>query len=184
MKKTFDAADRAAWRKWLEQHYQTEKEVWLIYYRKQSGKTRISYNDAVEEALCFGWIDSTIRPHDEDSFAQRFSPRRKGSPYSQTNKERLQRLIQQGMVIPDVLATVQDISPGLLTIPDDIRAALHLNATAWQNFQRYSEPYQRIRIAYIQAGRRRPGEFEKRLNHFLKMTEKNKQFGFGIETYY
>jgi len=73
--KTFYAPDRKAWRDWLEEHYQDEKEVWLVYYRKQAGKPRVPYNDTVEEALCFGWIDSTIKRLDEERLAQRFSPR-------------------------------------------------------------------------------------------------------------
>ena len=158
--------------------------MWLIYYRKQSGKVRISYNDAVEEALCFGWIDSTVKAYDAERIVQRFSPRRRDSPYSQTNKERLQRLIKQGQVSKAVLATLSDIVTEEFTIPDDILQALKANPQAWENFQRYSGSYQRIRIAYVDSARRRPGEFEKRLKHFLEMTEKDKQFGFGIETYF
>jgi uncharacterized protein YdeI (YjbR/CyaY-like superfamily) len=178
------APDRAAWREWLRNNYKTEKEVWLLYYRKQSGKIRISYNDAVEEALCFGWIDSTARSYDTERFAQKFSPRRKGSAYSQTNKERLQRLIEQGQVVPDVLARLKDVPLADFAMPDDILEALQANVKAWENFQRYSGSYQRIRIAYIDHARRRPGEFEKRLKHFLELTARNKQFGFGIETYF
>ena len=72
---------------WLRQQYKTEKEIWLVYYKKGSGKPRIEYNDAVEEALCFGWIDSTVRSIDENRFAQRFSPRKPNSKYSPANKE-------------------------------------------------------------------------------------------------
>ena len=182
--KTFYAPNRKAWRQWLKQHSKTEKEVWLIYYRKQSGKTRISYNDAVEEALCFGWIDSTVKTCDAERIVQKFSPRKRNSPYSQTNKERLQRLIQQRQVSTDVLATLGDITIQAFTIPDDILGALKANPQAWENFQRYSGAYQRIRIAYVDSARKRPGDFEKRLRHLIQMTEKDKQFGFGIETYY
>ena len=98
--------NRKAWRDWLKKHYKTEKEIWLVYYRKQAGKPRIPYNDAVEEALCFGWIDSTVKTLDAERFAQKFSPRKPGSPYSQPNKERLRRLIKQSMVMKDVLATL------------------------------------------------------------------------------
>ncbi len=182
--KTFYTSDRRVWRKWLKEHSETEKEVWLIYYRQQSGKARISYNDAVEEALCFGWIDSTVKTYDTERTVQKFSPRKRNSAYSQTNKERLQRLIKQRKVSKAVLATLGDIATEGFTIPDDILQALKANPQAWENFQRYSGSYQRIRIAYIDSGRRRPGEFEKRLKHFLEMTEKNKQFGFGIETYF
>jgi uncharacterized protein YdeI (YjbR/CyaY-like superfamily) len=71
--KTFYTQNRKAWRDWLKAHYQTEKEIWLIYYRRQTGKSRISYNDAVEEALCFGWIDSTVKNFDVNRIAQKFS---------------------------------------------------------------------------------------------------------------
>jgi uncharacterized protein YdeI (YjbR/CyaY-like superfamily) len=181
---TFYAPNRKAWREWLKKHARAEKDVWLIYYRKKSGKTRISYNDAVEEALCFGWIDSTIKTYDAERTVQRFSPRKPKSPYSQTNKERMQRLIGQGKVSKAVLTTLGDISTDGFKIPGDILRVLKANSQAWENFQRYSHPYQRIRIAYIDSARERPGEFEKRLKHFLEKTAKDKQYGFGIETYF
>ena len=81
--------NRDEWRTWLEKHHRTTKEVWLLHYKKQSKKPHLNHFDAVEEALCFGWIDSTVKHLDEERIAQRFSPRRPGSGYSQTNKERL-----------------------------------------------------------------------------------------------
>ena len=81
-------------RSWLEKNSEKEKEVWLVYYRKSSGKKRIPYNDAVEEALCFGWIDSTAKKIDEEKFAQKFTPRNPKSPISEMNKERVRRLIK------------------------------------------------------------------------------------------
>ncbi|HLF02203.1 MAG TPA: hypothetical protein VI547_09530, partial [Anaerolineales bacterium] len=90
--KTLYAPNRKALRDWLKKNYRTEKEIWLVYYRKQTGKPRIPYNDAVEEALCFGWIDSTVKTLDAESTAQRFSPRKPRSAYSQANKERLRWL--------------------------------------------------------------------------------------------
>ncbi len=182
--KPFYAADRKAWRDWLEKHYRDEKEIWLIYYRKQSGKPRISYNDAVEEALCFGWIDSTVKNLDAERIIQKFSLRKPNSAYSQTNKERLRWLIAHGKVMPDVLESLGDISGEDFEIPDDILQALQANDQTWQNFSRYSGAYQRIRVAFVDAGRRRPGEFQKRLNHLIRMTAQNRQFGYGIEKYY
>lgn len=175
---------RDAWRSWLEEHYMSKSEIWLVYYRAETGKPRIPYNHAVEEALCFGWIDSTVKKIDQDRFAQRFTPRQPGSEFSQTNKERLNKLIAQGKVIPEVLASL-DI-PGLreFDYPQDILAALRENEPAWENFQHYSASYQRIRVAYVDSARDRPGEFEKRLSHLIKMTGKDKQFGYGIEDYY
>jgi len=92
--------DRAAWRSWLADNHLTKNEIWLIYYNKQSGKPRIPYNDAVEEALCYGWIDSILKPVDKDCHAQRFSPRRKNSQLSELNKERIRRLIKEKKMMP------------------------------------------------------------------------------------
>lgn len=175
---------REDWREWLQQHAQTESEIWLVYYRVETDQPRIAYNDAVEEALCFGWIDSTVKTLDEERTVQRFSPRKPKSGYSQTNKERLRRLKAQGKLMPEVEASLGDILDEPFAIPEDILEALQANPQAWHNFQRYAAPYQRIRIAYIDHARHRPGEFEKRLNHFLKLTEQDKQFGFGIESYF
>jgi uncharacterized protein YdeI (YjbR/CyaY-like superfamily) len=182
--KTLYVSNRKAWRDWLKKHYKTETEIWLVYYRKQSGRPRIAYNDAVEEALCFGWIDSTVKPLDAERFVQKFSVRRPRSGYSQANKERLRRLIQQGKVMKDVLASLANVATEEFEIPSDLLRALKANVQAWKNFQSYSGSYQRIRIAFIAGARHRPQEFRKRLKHFLRMTGQNKQFGFGIETYF
>ena len=191
MKRTIDdtkllyVRDRNEWRAWLESHYQTEKEVWLVFYKKHTGKSRISYNDAVEEALCFGLIDSIAKSIDENRFAQRFSKRNPKTSYSQANKERLGALVSQGKVIDEVLATLGDILTEEFVIPEDILEAIITNKKAWENFQKFSQSYIRIRIAFIDGARNRPEEFTKRLNYFTIMTEKNKQFGFGgIDKYY
>ena len=176
---------RAEWRAWLEAHYQTEQEVWLVFYKKHSGKPRIPYNDAVEEALCFGWIDSIVRTIDEDRYSQRFSPRKPKTPYSQANKERLRELIRQGKVIEEVVATLGDLDEEPFEIPPDILQAIQANPQAWENFQAFSPAYIRIRVAFIDVARSRPAEFEKRLRYFIEMSAKNKLFGFGgIEKYF
>jgi uncharacterized protein YdeI (YjbR/CyaY-like superfamily) len=177
---------RQEWRTWLKKHYKSETEVWLVYYKKHSGKPRIAYNDAVEEALCFGWIDSTVKTIDKDSFAQRFSMRKPKSRYSQANTERLRALARQGKVVKEVLASLGDLlEEEAFEIPPNILKALKASKEAWKNFQGFSSAYIRIRIAFIDAARKRPQEFEKRLRYFIQMTEKNKQFGFGgIEKHY
>jgi uncharacterized protein YdeI (YjbR/CyaY-like superfamily) len=182
--KTLYVPDRKTWREWLRKNYRKEKEIWLVYFRTEAGKPRIPYNDAVEEALCFGWIDSTIKKLDKDRFAQRYSPRNPGSEYSQANKERLRQLIAKGKMRKNVLASMSDIAPENYLFPADIMKVLRTNRRAYENFKKYSAPYQRIRIAYIDRARQRPVEFKKRLANFLKLTEKNKQFGFGIEPYF
>src|ERR1700730_6043551 len=92
--KTLYVTRRKAWRAWLAKNHASKKEIWLIYYKKHSDQPRIPYNDAVEEALCYGWIDSIVKRGDEDRTAQRFSPRRPKSFLSETNKERVRRLIK------------------------------------------------------------------------------------------
>jgi uncharacterized protein YdeI (YjbR/CyaY-like superfamily) len=183
--KTLYVTDRDDWRRWLSGNYRSEGEIWLVYYRKETGKPRIPYKDAVEEALCFGWIDSQTKKIDEERFAQRFTPRNPGSSHSQTNKERLRKLLAQGMVMPEVAAGLGDeLDPERFVFPPDIMAELKSRPKAWENFQGHSGPYQRIRIAFIDGARSRPGEFEKRLRYFLDMTEQGKQFGFDIEEFY
>jgi uncharacterized protein YdeI (YjbR/CyaY-like superfamily) len=179
------AITRDEWRNWLQGHYKSEKEVWLVYFKKHTEKPRISYNDAVEEALCFGWIDSTVKSIDEDRYAQRFSVRNPSTPYSQANKERLRYLIKQGVIVEEVLAGLGGLADEQFEIPPDILEAIQSNDKAWENFQKLSEPYIRIRIAFVDGARKRPEEFNKRLRYFIEMTAKNKQFGFGgIEKYY
>ncbi len=176
---------RAQWRSWLKRNCKTATEIWLVYYRKGSGKPRIAYNDAVEEALCFGWIDSIVRGIDDQRMAQRFSPRKPGSPYSPANLERLRKLVAAGKVSKDVLLTLGKLPSARLRIADDILQAIKADRDAWNNFRRFSPAYKRIRIGFIEGARNRPAEFQKRLRYFIKMTAKNKQFGFGgIEKYY
>jgi uncharacterized protein YdeI (YjbR/CyaY-like superfamily) len=177
--KTLHVTNRKDWRAWLRKHYKTQKEIWLVYYKKETGKPRIIYNDAVEEALCFGWIDSTHKRLDEKRTAQRFSPRKPHSEYSPANKERLRKLVKQRKVIKEVRESLGDILQEKFEISKDILQAIRANDEAWRNFQGFSEAYKRIRIGFIEGARKRPAEFKKRLRHFIKMTEKNKMYGFG-----
>ena len=176
---TLYVTDRKDWRDWLKQHYETEKEIWLVYPRKATGKPRIEYNDVVEEALCFGWIDSIVKKLDENHTAQRFSPRKPKAKYSQANIERLRDLVAKKKVIKEVAETLGDLLNEEFVIPPDILKAIKANKEAWKNFQKFSDSYIRIRVAFIDGARHRPEEFKKRLRYFLTMTEKNKIFGFG-----
>lgn len=177
---------RAEWRNWLENNFNTQKEVWLEYAKKSSGKQRIQYNDAVEEALCFGWIDSTVKSYDEDHTIQRFTPRKPSSSYSQPNIERLRWLAQNNFIHGSILNTVREIISQEFIFPADIVEEIKRDKTAWQNYLRFSEPYKRIRVAYIDSARNRQGEFTRRLTHFIQKTRQNKLIrGFGgIDKYY
>ncbi len=182
---TLHVTNRKDWRNWLKKNYKTEKDIWLVYYKKVTGKPRIEYNDAVEEALCFGWIDSTFKTLDEERTAQRFSPRKPKSSYSQANIERLRYLVAKKKVMKEVVDSLGDILNEEFVVPPDILKAIKANKQAWENFQKFSDSYKRIRIAFIHGARHRPEEFKKRLRHFIEMTGKNKMFGFGgIEKHY
>ncbi len=168
--------NRADWRSWLVKHHKGDNEIWLVYYRKASGKTRITYNEAVEEALCFGWIDSIYKNIDEDRFAQRFTPRKPGSRVSEMNRIRVLRLIDQDLMTPAGLAVLGDVN-AKFEIPVDILKELKKDKAVWNNFKAFPKDYQTIRIAYVEGARNRPEEFERRLRNLLKMTSRNKKFG-------
>ena len=112
---TLYVVDRKPWREWLEANFETARDIWLIYPNKASGQPRILYNDAVEEALCFGWIDSIIKKLDNLRTVQRFTPRNPKSGYSQQNKERLRWLADEGLLHPSVRESVEDVLNAITT---------------------------------------------------------------------
>ena len=173
-----------ALRKWLATNHDRKTELWVGMYKKSSGKPSITWSEVVDQALCFGWIDSTQKTLDEDHTAQRYSPRRPGVAYSQPNRERLRRLVAQGKVLPEIRDSVREMLDEPFHVPPDILRALQANSKAWENFQRYPEPYQRIRIAFVDDARHRPDDFEKRLRHLIARSEQDRQFGYGIESFY
>ena len=175
--KTLLVTNRKAWRAWLKKNHGRKSEIWLIYYKKHSGRPRISYNHAVEEALCYGWIDSTVKRLDADRMAQRFSPRRPKSFLSETNKERVRRLIKARKMTRFGLTKIRAQLNEKFVPARDIIAELKKDAPTWRNFSSFPESYQRIRVGWIDGSRHRPDVFRQRLRYFLKMTAQNKQFG-------
>lgn len=173
--KTLYAKNRREWRTWLLKNHEKEKDIWLIYYKVHTGKPRVSYNDAVEEALCFGWIDSTAKTIDEERFAQRFSVRRPKSNWSEPNKERMKKLIKQKLMTSAGLKYY--VSNNSFKLPADILKEIKKDKKTWDNFQNFPKSYQTIRVGFIDGARKRPDEFKKRLKYFLKMTKQNKKFG-------
>src|SRR5213078_1980499 len=148
IRKTLYVTSLEEWRAWLTKHYQSETEVWLIYYKKHTGQPRISYDHAVEEALCFGWVDSIVKRIDDDKFAQKFTPRRDWTKWSDLNKRRLRNLVREGRMTaagrakidPAILRDEPKAKPnkGNTDIPGFISKALTANAQAWANFQKLS----------------------------------------------
>ena len=185
-KKTVYFHNREDWRDWLSANFETEKEIWFVFPTVDSGEVGILYNDAVEEALCFGWIDGVAGTLDEKHQLRRFTPRRKNSPYSRLNIERLIYLDSVGLIHPKIQKSIKKVISKPFKFPKDIIKAIQKDEVAWNNYQNFSESYKRIRIAYIDASRDRPEEFKKRLNSFIKKTRENKIItGYGgTDKYY
>ena len=139
--------DRAAWRKWLAANHAKSKGVWLIYDRKSSREDRLAYADAVEEALCFGWIDSTLRPLSATQYMQLYTPRKPKSSWSKVNKERVTRLVKAKLMRPPGAAAIALAKKNgswtkidaveALTMPDDLGKALAANPAALANFNAF-----------------------------------------------
>ena len=183
---TFYTSERGEWRKYLEDHFETVSEIWFIFPMKESGEKSLSYNDAVEEALCFGWIDSINRRLDETHCIRRFTPRKQGSAYSQPNIERLIWLEAHDLIHPKIRSSVLPVIKEPFVFPPDIIDVLKQDDAVWENYQMFSDSYKRIRVAYIQAARKRPEEFTKRLNSFVDKTRRGKVImGYGgVKKYY
>ena len=183
---TLHLNDRKQWRKWLEKNHRSKKEIWLIFYKKDSGIPFIPYDDAVEEALCFGWIDSIIKKYDHEGRAQRFTPRNPASNLSELNKERIRRMIKSGKMNQAGIDSIQkhlvykengSFNLKTFTVAEDIINRLKQDPEVWKNYQRLPDYYKNIRIGFIETARKRPEIFEKRLNYFMKMTAIDKKFG-------
>lgn len=158
----------------------------MAFPTKSSGKPSMLYNDAVEEALCFGWIDSIANGLDGTYHLRRFTPRKRGSQYSRPNIERLIWLDSKGMIHPKVRPQVEAVMHTDYMFPEDILEAIREDEETWENYQSFSEPYKRIRVAYIDAARKRPEEFSKRLGYFLCKTKQNVMIPGhgGVDKYY
>lgn len=137
----------------------------------------MSYLEAVEEALCFGWIDGIAKRIDPTCVAQRFTPRRKRSHWTELNRVRARRLIGEGRMTEAGRAVLPDLTLKALRIAPDILTALQAEPETWAHFEALPETYKRIRIGYIEEMRRNPKVFQSRLQNFVTKTRHNKQFG-------
>lgn len=164
---TVHVTTRRSWRAWLAKHHATRREVWLIYYKQVSGKPRVAYGDAVEEALCFGWIDSTVKTIDAERYAQRFTPRKKGSNWSGPNLDRVQRLVANGLMTPAGAAHLPSAKSARVfraehvkrttatTIaPRDLAVALRANSNAAALWRNLAPGYRRLYVRRITEAKR------------------------------
>lgn len=175
---TLDVASRGAWRTWLRRNHARKDEIWLVIHAKASGRSSLAYNDAVDEALCFGWIDSIVKKVGTHSRAQRFTPRRKGSPVSEMNKARARRLVREGrMTAAGRAALGTALRRERLVVAPDVRRALRAEPGAWAQFERLPAVYKQIRLGFIEGARGRPAIFATRLRYFVHMTASGKRYG-------
>jgi uncharacterized protein YdeI (YjbR/CyaY-like superfamily) len=160
--KTYDARSIARWHTWLEEHHDTESEVWLIFYKLHTGVKSISYQDALDEALCFGWVDSLVKRIDEDRFARKFTPRKADSNWSDINRKRYAELKAAGRLMPSGIARAPTARasekpprfemPG--TVPRYIQAAIKKEPAAWKYFQALSPSHRRKYVGWIDTAKR------------------------------
>ncbi len=162
---TFFAADAAAWRAWLEEHHATKREVWLVLLKRHVPRPSIRLEEAVEEALCLGWIDGMLRRIDDESHMLRFTPRRSDSVWAASNKARVERLIAEGRMRPEGLALVEeakrrgewdraDEREDVSTVPDDLAEALARDATAREAWERLAPSMKKQYLYWISEAKR------------------------------
>jgi uncharacterized protein YdeI (YjbR/CyaY-like superfamily) len=178
---TLHLTTRAAWRSWLAEHHDRETEIWLVYNKRHTGEPRVEYDDAVEEALCFGWIDSIVRTIDEDRYAQKFTPRKAKSKWSESNLKRFAKLVREGKMTGAGLAKAppQDAAPLPAaddSVPGYIEAALRANDVAWINFTNLAPSYRRLYIRWIEDAKKEETR-RKRLAEAVSLLEQNKKLG-------
>jgi uncharacterized protein YdeI (YjbR/CyaY-like superfamily) len=168
---------------WLKENYSSQKEAWVIIQKKKSGKKGLKYAEAVEEAICYGWIDSKMQRIDAERFRQRFSPRRKNSIWSKKNKETAEKMIRTGKMSEAGLKTIKlakengkwDMvysSKGVPIIPIDLTEALKKNKLAWRNFSTFSNST-RFQYAYWVTNAKKDETRRKRIVEVVKKATKN-----------
>ncbi len=172
---TIKPTDRSAWREWLDKHHQNLTEIWLLSDDRATEPT-VKYLDAVEEAICFGWIDGIQKRFSTYELAQRFTPRKRRSNWTELNKERARRLIRLELMTEAGSITLPDLSAEFI-VADDILAILRAKPAVWTNFLEFPDLYRQVRIGYIEEVRKNPSEFERRLQNFVSKTADHKMFG-------
>lgn len=181
--KTFYPKTREAWRKWLEKKHKKAPGIWLIFFKKQTGKPSVSYSDAVEEALCFGWIDSTMRPMDEERYMQRFTSRKPKSVWSALNKTRIEKLMKAGLMCAPGLEVIETAKKNgswtsidhveSMQVPSDLQKEFNKNKKAHANFKKFSNSVKK-QILYRINSAKRPETRADRIEKIIALVAQNK----------
>jgi uncharacterized protein YdeI (YjbR/CyaY-like superfamily) len=180
--KTFHAKTQKEWRKWLGKNHRSEKAVWLIFYKKGSGIPSTNYAEALEEALCFGWIDSKANKRDDESYYQYFAKRKPGSNWSRVNKEKVAKLIEKGLMTPAGFESVETAKQNgkwsaldeveKLIVPSDLKQLFDKNKTASENWNGFSRSVKRGILEWILNAKRAETR-QRRIAETVDLAEKN-----------
>ncbi len=184
---TLYITERDDWRAWLEENHDSAKEIWLVFYKKHTGKPRLPQDDAVEEALCFGWIDSIVKRIDDEKFVQRFTPRRVRSIWSESNRERVGRMIEAGKMTAAGMAKVEAAKKngkwfeyvpvrGEIALPKWIEKELRSEKKVWENFNSMAPSHRKQYLWWIMSAKREDTRI-RRLKHTMERVAQNKKPG-------
>lgn len=180
--------NREEWRKWLSKNHDKENEVWLIHYKKHSNKLGVNHGEAVEESICFGWIDGKLKRVDNKKFILRYSPRKANSVWSKINKEKAEKMIKLGKMSKYGLVKIEEAkkigswdnaytNKKKEMMPPDLKKALMKNKKAWYNFQNFANSYRNMYIGWIN-GSKTDETRRKRIEKVVKQSLQNKKLVF------
>lgn len=183
----FQPPDRAGWRAWLHKNHRKSDEVWLVLYKKHTGKQSVSYRESVEEALCFGWIDGKKRSIDDERYAYRFTPRKPGSKWSPLNIELATRLQREGRMTKAGLAafeareaydeeTLKQLAASEVALTPALERAIRKNKRAWKNFNDLAPGYRKRYVRWLLDAKREATR-ERRLVEAIRLLENNEKLG-------
>jgi len=178
-------ADREEWRSWLAQNHDKQDQAWLLFHKKNSDKKGISLDESVEEAICFGWIDSKLRKIDYEKFALRFSPRKPKSVWSKINREKAEKLMLTGKMSEAGMATIKKGKASGSwenaytnrikdALPFDVEEALRKNEKAWSNFQNFANSYRNMYIGWINGAKTEETR-KKRIEKIVEQSLQNRK---------
>jgi uncharacterized protein YdeI (YjbR/CyaY-like superfamily) len=179
---TVFAKDRAEWRRWLAKHFARSDEIWLVFYKKASGKQTVPYDHAVEEALCFGWVDGMKRKLDEECYAFRFTPRKARSAWSKSNLQRVERLIADGQMTAAGLKAYNSVdrretAPMPTNLPQGLEEKFRKQRAAWANYQKFPPGYRRVTAGWVASAKKEETQI-KRLQKLMEYSGRNQRIEF------
>jgi len=187
--KTLRVETRDAWRAWLIEHHASESEIWFVFHKAHTGRSSVPYGETVEEALCFGWVDSLIKRLDDDRYARKFTPRRLGSVWSESNKKRVEKVLAEGLMTDAGLVFVSEAKasgewdrrhsrPSMPTdeLPIELNEAFKTHPAASETFHALAPTYQKQYILWIATAKRAETR-QRRANEAIEKLERGERLG-------